>query len=96
MSVESAKEKGKIFSRTLVDICFAGATVLGGIFAAYAAARLNGEPFGFYTWPFVVCVVLFLFTTVGFFTTQKGTEALYLICSAASAACGLVQLAILF
>ena len=96
MNAEPAKEKRKKRFSVLRVICFAGVIAACGIFAAYLAARLNGEPFGLYTWPFVVCVVLFLFTTVGFFTTEKGTEALYLVCSVVSAACGLVQLAIIF
>lgn len=96
MNAEPAKEKRRVLFEILNTMILLGVTVLGGIFAAYLASRLNGEPFGFYTWPFMICVVLFLFTTVGFFTTERGTEALYLVCSVASAACGLVQLAILF
>lgn len=94
--MKNTKENRGVLFEILNTMILLGVTVLGGIFAAYLAARLNGEPFGLYTWPFIACTALFAFATVGFFKTEKGAEALYLVCAVASAACGLVQLAILF
>ena len=46
--------------------------------------------------PFIICIVVFLFTTAGFFLTDGKTEVIYEILSLLSFACTLVQLAVFF
>lgn len=46
--------------------------------------------------PFIVCVILFIFTSAGYFITDKKTEKLYGVLSIASIACAIVQAAIVF
>lgn len=71
-----------------------GAFVLG-IAVACLAAFFKGVSFGMYALPLAACVAVFAFTTAGFFTTEGKTEGLYALCSVVSAACAVVQLAIL-
>lgn len=66
-----------------------------GIEGAFLATFLKGKPFGAHTLPLAACVAVFAFTTAGFFTTEGKTEGLYALCSVVSAACAVVQLAIL-
>lgn len=67
-----------------------------GILAALLAVRISHMAFGMYVWPFVACVSVFLFSSIGFFMTEGNKEVLYGACSVASLACGIVQLAIFF
>lgn len=71
--------------------------VLGsGALAAALAARINGMHLGVYAWPLMACVDLFVLSTTGFFLTGGKKEVLYGACSIASAACAIVQLALIF
>lgn len=89
---EEQKKKGSLFVQVLT---FLG-ILLAGVLVAFLACRMNGVHFGAFTWPLIVCVDLFAFTTMGFFSTEGRTEVLYGTCSIAAAACTIVQLAILF
>ncbi len=46
--------------------------------------------------PLILCICMFLFTTVGFYKTDEKTEILYGVCSIGSVICGILQLAIIF
>ena len=46
--------------------------------------------------PLLLCVSLFIFTTIGFFKTSGKNELLYGACSIGGIACAIVQLAIVF
>ena len=46
--------------------------------------------------PLLLCVSLFIFTTIGFSKTSGRTEILYGACSIGSVACAIVQLVIAF
>ena len=46
--------------------------------------------------PFIVCVILFIFTSAGYFITDKKIEKIYGVLSIASIACAIVQAAIVF
>lgn len=48
-----------------------------------------------YLLPLAACIVVFLFSTAGFFANTKEKEMVYGACSIASAVCVIVQLAIL-
>lgn len=91
-------EKGSSLSGGKVwkGILYAAGVLLSGVLAAALAAEINGAALGIYIWPFAACVDLFTFSTTGFFLTNGKKEVLYGACSIASAACGIVQLAILF
>lgn len=46
--------------------------------------------------PFIICVILFIFTSAGYFITDKKIEKLYGVLSIVSIACAIVQAAIVF
>lgn len=80
----------------VAEILFFLGVLLSGVFVAMLVAKMNGVNFGWYAWPLVVCVDLFVFSTTGFFLTEGKKEILYGACSIASVACVIVQLALLF
>lgn len=90
------KEKRESRGKAMAEGLFLIGVLLSGVFAAMLAAKINGVQFGWYTWPFAVCVDLFVFSSVGFFLTEGKKEVLYGACSIASVACAIVQLALLF
>ena len=67
-----------------------------GFVGAWILCRVNHVGFGTYLWPIILCVALFAFTSVGFFMTVGKAEKIYGLCSIASAACLLAQIAIIF
>lgn len=69
---------------------------LSGLVFAFLAAWLSGKHMGFYIWPLIACVDLFVFSTAGFFLTEGRQENLYGFCSIFSAVCVMIQLAVLF
>lgn len=89
---EKQGNRGKLFA----EILFFPGALLSGVFVAMLAAKINRANFGWYTWPLVVCVDLFVFSTFGFFLTEGKKEVFYGACSIAGAACAIVQLALLF
>ena len=46
--------------------------------------------------PFMICVIVFIFTSAGYFITDKKTEKIYGALSIVSIACAIVQAAIVF
>mgnify|MGYP006939732084 FL=1 len=46
--------------------------------------------------PFIICVIVFIFTSAGYFITDKKTEKIYGALSIVSIACAIVQAAIVF
>ena len=46
--------------------------------------------------PFMICVIVFIFTSSGYFITDKKTEKIYGALSIVSIACAIVQAAIVF
>ena len=46
--------------------------------------------------PFMICVIVFIFTSAGYFITDKKTEKIYGVLSIVSIACAIVQAAIVF
>lgn len=69
-------------------------TLLCGGLAAALAAWAGGVSFGFSLFPLMLCVDLFVFSTVGFFLTDGKKELVYGACSIVSAACAVVQMGI--
>lgn len=92
----SEKESGPSGGKVWAGVLYVVGVLLSGVFAAALAAGINGAALGIYVWPFAACVDLFTFSTAGFFLTNGKKEVLYGACSIVSAACGIVQLAILF
>ena len=86
----------KQWKKRILQIIYLVGVLLSGVLVAVLVAGINGMRFGFYTWPIVLCVDVFVFSTVGFFTTAGRKEVLYGACSIASIACAILQLAILF
>lgn len=82
--------------KRILQMVYLAGVLLSGVLVAVLVAAINGMRFGFYTWPIVLCVDVFVFTTVGFFMTTDRKEVLYGACSIASIACIILQLAILF
>lgn len=78
-----------------IRIIFLAGVFLCGLLAAWAAAWAGGMRPGWYLLPFAVCVDGFVFSSVCFFLTSDNKEILYGVCSAACAACAIVQLGIL-
>lgn len=90
---EAQKKSGaRIFAEILILL----AVLLSGFLVAFLVAKVNGASFGFYTWPLIACTDVFVFTTIGFFQTEGKIEKIYGLCSIASAACVIVQMAVLF
>lgn len=89
---EHKKNVGHIFAEILILI----AVLASGFLVAFLVAKLNDVNFGFYTWPLIACTDVFVFTTIGFFSTEGRTEKIYGLCSIASIACVIVQIAVLF
>lgn len=77
-------------------ILFLLGVLVCGATGAALAARLAGVHFSLRLWPLIACIDVFVFATVGFFKTTGRIEILYGVCSIASVACTIVQLAILF
>lgn len=46
--------------------------------------------------PLIVCVYIFIFTTIGFFRVSEKIEKVYVMCIVLSAVCTVFQLAIIF
>ena len=46
--------------------------------------------------PFMICVIVFLFTSAGYYITVKNTDKIYVALSIVSFACAIVQAAIVF
>jgi len=46
--------------------------------------------------PLVLCLCIFIITTIGFFRTKGKIEKVYGVCFALSAVCTVLQLAIIF
>lgn len=86
----------KQWKKRILQILYLLGVLLSGVLVATIIAAINGMRLGFYTWPIVLCVDVFLFSTVGFFSTTGSKEVLYGVCSILSIACGIVQMAILF
>lgn len=82
--------------RKIPGALFLALVFLSGPSAAFLAAKINGARFGFYLWPLMACVDLFVFATAGFFASEGKAEALYGACSIAGVVCLIAQLAILF
>lgn len=82
--------------KRILQIVYLVGVLLSGVLVAAFVAAINGMRLGFYTWPIVLCVDVFVFSTVGFFTTTGSKEVLYGACSIVSIACAIVQLAILY
>lgn len=80
----------------IIGILLLAAMFCSGILAVWLLCLLNGMNFGFYTWPLVVCVDVFVFSTVGFFCTEGNAEVIYGACSILSALCALIQMALIF
>lgn len=90
------KEKVQFPKKKLGGILYFAVVLLSGIFAGALAAGINGMVLGWYAWPLVICVDLFVFSTTGFFLTEGKEEVLYGTCSIISVGCAIVQLAITF
>ena len=82
--------------RVGIRILFLLGVLLCGLLAACAVARTGGMRLGWHLLPLAACVDGFVFSTVCFFSTNGRREVLYGACSAACAACTVVQLGILF
>ena len=67
-----------------------------GIAFAWLIVTINHASFGFYLWPIVAGVEVFVYSTIGFFMTEGKHELIYGICSIAAAACVIVQLGLNF
>ncbi len=46
--------------------------------------------------PLLLCVCIFIITSIGFFKTNGKTEKVYGVCCGLSSLCAIVQLAIIF
>lgn len=90
------EQNGQSKRKRMAGILYLAMVLLSGIIAAMLAAKINGMAFGWYTWPLVVCVDLFIFSTTGFFLTEGRKEVIYGACSIVSVGCAMVQLAIIF
>jgi hypothetical protein len=91
---QSEKHKGK--HSGLLMALFIILVILAGVGAAYLICLINRVSFGIFVWPVAASVAVFLFSTVGFFSTEEKSEIMYGACSIAAVACFIVQLGMLF
>lgn len=83
----------KYHIRLALVILFSAAAGPAG---AFLAAWVNRARFGFYLWPLIGSIWLFVFAAAGYFSAEGRGAMLYGGCSAIGALCAIVQLALLF
>lgn len=90
--LEQGKEKKKVVVWPIIVI----ALLCSGFLITFLLCVITNTAFGMKLWPMILCTSCFTFTTVGFFSTEGNLEKVYGVCSVVSAACFVVQLALLF
>lgn len=80
----------------IIEILILVAILLSGVLGTFLLCLINHAEFGIRLWPMILCIDVFVFSTAGFFLTGHKHELIYGICSIASAACMIVQMAIVF
>ncbi len=72
------------------------AILASGFLGAFLLCLINHAEFGIRTWPIILCIDACVFTTIGFFISGGKQEKMYGICSIVSAACLIMQMAVVF